>query len=507
MGISNLIEAASGRATVRFWPERDELGLGSAVGGNVTQVVRPGGPSTVAAILQNDRPSVDLVVCAIRGGARLVSLPTPSRGTQLGDYGAQLARVCEQVGVDHIVAPAWAVGALEDLGFCVRSLDGVRTGPPVASPAPDGFELVQCTSGTTEAPKAIGLSDDAVGANVMAILRALEPSRGDSAISWLPLSHDMGLIGLLLTGIAAMAPDWTGGGSVTIMDPRLVLGRPSTWLDALAATGASFTGAPDFGFRLASLEAARRPHHDLSRLRVAIVGGEIVRADTLRAFAEVHRPAGFSPLAFCPAYGMAEFGLAVSMTRPGDHWENFLRTDVGATPGVGEEFVGSGRPLDGYDVSEDRSDGGPPFPLVASGPSLGRDAIAAEPLGVGGAYRTGDLGRVIDGEVYVHGRSDDWIVVNGRNLLAPTLEWHLSRVGGVRAGRVATTVTPDGRWWVLYEGTQRSSNDNDDRAVATAAVGITGARPDSVVQVERGTLPYTPSGKLQRRLLAGLCGR
>ena len=299
------------------------------------------------------------------------------------------------------------------------------------------------------------LDDRALGANLAAILAAVRPRAGDTAVSWLPLSHDMGLVGMLLTSIAASAPDHAGRVDIVLLDPEQFLRAPRLWLRAISHWNGTFSAVPDFGLRLALRGSAAGL--DLHALRCLIVGGEVVRAGTLDELTTVLGPAGLDPRAVCPAYGMAEIGLAASMTRPGDPWRSrpaSRRALAGhdLAPPAGPEdhltLVSSGRALPGYRITAE----GPVGALTIAGPSIGIDGRTGRSFaGTDGRLVTNDLGFVDDGWVYVCGRTDDYFVANGRNIFAPEVEDAVSRVPGVRPGRVTVVGTPEGDWVLVAE--------------------------------------------------------
>ncbi len=442
---------------------------------------------------------------------------------------AELAEVvCRREGVREIVVPdalaALARAALSSRPTAVRVRAHSALGAaPIARPDPRGFHLVQHSSGSTGAPKGIELDDAALGSNVTALLAATGATAGDGTVSWLPLSHDMGLVGMLLTGVAAGAGATRGRSEVHLMEPGRFLRSPASWVQELSDRRASITAAPDMGYRLV-IDHGAAPAVDLSRLRCAIVGGEVVRASTLQRLTAALAPLGLSPSAPCPAYGLSEVGLGVSLTPPGAGWRELAldgdrvidrswrhgsapTSGGGRAGGLRSAVVASGVPLAGYDVGvagESRTGR-----LLVRGPSIGRHpGDGASLAGPDGWLDTGDLGAVVDGWVVVTGRADDLLVVHGLQVHAPALEDDLARVPGVRAGRVLAVTRPTGEWVVLAESERGADPATLRSDLAVVAVRHAGARPDEVTLVRRGQLPTTPSGKLRRgealaRLLRG----
>lgn len=464
----------------------------------------------VGLLMTNDRATVEVILGALASGSTLVSLPLPGRGADPSIYTHFLREVCKSQQISEIVVADEYAGLLEGTELSLRR-HSERSLYPLAAPANSGFHLVQFTSGATGRPRPVLIDDACLGANVAAILRVVQPEPRDAVVSWLPLAHDMGLVGMLLTGISAGGQGWASGGDIVLLDPLTFLRRPALWLEALDHWQGSFTAAPDFGYRLA-VQRGRPDGLDLSRVRCAIVGGEIIRAETLTAFTSAYGPQGLEPKALCPAYGLAELGLAATMTPVEENWcsreLSVARLADGEVcdPRRGEaatRLVASGQPLAGYDIASGSLSAGT-RPIAVRGPSIGIDGLTGESFAnPGGWHTTGDIGFVDDGWLYVCGRSDDYIVARGRNIHAPTLEAAVGESDGIRAGRVTATGLPDGQWVIIAEPTENAPlgpvrADVLHRAIRRVAVEVTATKPDTVVLVAPGTLPFTSSGKQQR---------
>jgi acyl-CoA synthetase (AMP-forming)/AMP-acid ligase II len=400
-------------------------------------------------------------------------------------------------------------GLIESPPVPVHTYDEVLGGGPMC-PFDGGGALVQFTSGSLGTPKGIFLSLDAVGANVEAIISTLEPDAGDSSCSWLPLSHDMGLIGLFLTPLAAGAPRF-GHHDLVLMTPESFVANPNSWLRTCSEFGSTFTVVPNFALELAVRTAKRAGSLDLSRIRVCIVGSESVRADTLNRFTETFAPHGFEPRAFCPAYGMAEATVAVTAVRPEQHWRALFFDGVslgGASfdgvsiDGPGSHtLVSTGRPIDGVDVRVPGA-AGVVGQIEFRSPSLLDRYIGAElRLTDDGYFRTSDLGLMEGGELFVVGRSDEVIIVAGRNLYPADVEAALPE-GIVRPGCVAAVEAPGGGLAIVAE--TRSSRvaatdlERLSRSIRGSVAVATGVGAATVAFVHRGALLKTPSGKLRR---------
>lgn len=463
----------------------------------------------MVALLTNDRQSVALVLGAILSGIRLVSVPLPPRSPDLDRYGRFLRAICSNAGVGSIVADPEVAVLLGSIGIDAGPLTAGAGG----GEATDGFALHQFSSGSTAAPKDIALSGADLATNVVATLAAVAPRAGDTTVSWLPLSHDMGLVGMLLASTVATSDRWVGPGNIVLLRPEDFLRAPTIWTDAISHWRGTFTASPDFGYRLAARDPRSAGDRDLSSLRCAIVGGEVVRDETLTTFAAAHASAGLSELALCPAYGLAEVGLAVTMTPPDRRWEAVDvsrdalaggRAIPAAPDGARQRLVASGDPLPGYEVRTGTI-GGDVLPLEVRGPSVGRDGRTGASFGAAdGWLTTGDVGCTGPGGLFVCGRDDDYVVVHGRNLYAPAVEQAVGSVPGVRAGRVAVVSEAGGRWLVAVEpdpGPAGRDPSTLRRAVLAAVVDEVSARPSEVAVLTPGALPMTSSGKLQRHEL------
>jgi len=304
----------------------------------------------------------------------------------------------------------------------------------------------------------------------------------------------MGLIGMVLTTIAAAGSAWGNQSSLTLLSPEDFLRRPAVWMEAIAQFEATFTAGPDFGYR----RAAQHPTAiDLSRLRVAIVGGEIVRADTLATFAATFGEARFDTRAFCPAYGLAEVGLCATITPPNERF----RTRSYAVGPRAVDLVSSGPQLRGYEiVVAGRNEEGPIEILTK--PKLDCASIAED--GERSLVVTGDRGFLEDGWLYVLGRTDDIAVVNGRKLYLPAILQGVGEHLLVRAGRCVAFDLPTGELVIAAELRSSDPDCSDGRrelvsSIRRKIIAVAGVAPDVICIVPPSTLPLTASGKLRTR--------
>jgi len=388
-------------------------------------------------------------------------------------------------------------------------------GAPVApgpggdrAPAPDDVAFIQCSSGTTRAPTPIPQTHRAVSANIDAIIDALPEAVRQApggCVSWLPLYHDMGLIGCLLSAVRAARP-------LTLIPPELFMVRPVIWLEALSRYRGAISAAPDFAYALCldKIVPGDTAGLDLSEWRLALDGAEPISADTLRAFAARFAPCGLRAEALTPVYGLAEAALAVTFSRADAPFtgRRFDRDALAAGEARdapdGVELVSVGRPLPGYavevrDAAGERVRDALVGRVWARGPSLVTAYHNAPAPIRDGWLDTGDVGVVRDGELYLCGRAKDVIIVRGRNHAPQDLERACSEVAGVRTGCVVAGADGAGgreRVVLLVEVREaREGLAEDCRGAVRAACGL---EPGEVVLVAPGTLPRTSSGKLRR---------
>ncbi len=302
---------------------------------------------------------------------------------------------------------------------------------------PQEVAYLQFTSGSTGAPKAAMITQQALLANSYGSLtHGVDLRDDDRFVSWLPFYHDMGLVGCLLTVMA-------GQRSIDYLDTREFAMRPRRWLELMSSSKATIAYSPPFGYEMCSrrIRPSDVASYDLSNWRVAGLGAEPILPEVPARFAGLLAPAGFDALAFVPSYGMAEASLAVSFSPlrkgivvdwvdPAELSDQLRATAVAA--GTGSGFVRCGGPLPGHDL-EVCDDAGKPLPdlhvgrIRVRGPSVmsgyfEQPALTSQVLSRDGWLDTGDVGYVVDGEVVVTGRHNDMIIVNGRNIWPQDIE-------------------------------------------------------------------------------------
>lgn len=397
------------------------------------------------------------------------------------------------------------------------------------TPLDDDIAFLQYTSGSTSAPKGVMVSHGNLLANEKAIGHALAIGPEDIIVSWLPLFHDMGLIGGLLQ-------PFYQGVKLVLMTPRYFLERPIRWLQAINRHGGTISGGPDFSYRLCleRIKDIQLASLDLSSWRVAFSGAEPVRNETLAAFVERFAVAGFAQDSVCPCYGLAEATLMVSTNRSAEQLAlafdaNALRQGQAIQSVKGQAvlqpeerlLVSNGDVVAGHQVSIRHTDtgvarkNGETGEIWVNGPSIAKgywnrlDATANTFVERDGDtwLRTGDLGFIHQGQLYVAGRIKDLIIVRGHNLYPQDIEQAVEHeVEAVRKGRVAAFAVDgiDGEGVGLAVEISRSLQklipvENLVAALSTAVSDSCGESLQVVVLLNPGALPKTSSGKLQRQ--------
>jgi amino acid adenylation domain-containing protein/non-ribosomal peptide synthase protein (TIGR01720 family) len=391
---------------------------------------------------------------------------------------------------------------------------------------PDDIAFLQYTSGSTALPKGVQVSHGNLVANEVLIRRGfgIDLNPDDVIVSWLPLYHDMGLIGGLLQPIFSGVP-------CVLMSPAYFLGRPLRWLEAISEYRGTISGGPDFAYRLCSERVSETALErlDLSNWRVAYSGSEPIRLDTLERFAEKFAACGFTANNFFASYGLAEATLFVAGGRRG-HGIPALRVDEQALaanraePGQGSAIMscGTSQPehavliADPHTLTElaDNCVG----ELWASGPSIARgywrnpEASAKTFVQHAGRtwLRTGDLGFIREGEVYITGRLKDLLIVRGHNLYPQDIEQTIEReVEVVRKGRVAAFAVNDNGLEGIGIAAEISRSVQKIlppealiKAIRQAVAEAYQEAPCVVVLLNPGGLPKTSSGKVQRAACA-----
>jgi len=481
-----------------------------ATAGLRQQGIRPG--SMVAALITNCTPSVCGFLGSWGAGATIASLPIPARGQAITDYVALLRRLCDSLDAEVLLIEDRFAGFLGDAGLDqeppIVTYESLVEHPDLGDftpPGEDDVMFIQFSSGTTAEPRGVELTGRAVEAQLrrLADRLSIDPSR-DIGLMWLPLSHDMGFFG---GDVLA----WYTGMRGILASPERFLAQPWTWFEDCARFGATITVGPSFAYALAARAARERTLPGPLALRLCVTGGELVSMTHLAACATAFEPYGLTLTPFTPAYGLAEATLAVAMVDYRDEpksisvdFDRLIGGEVSVVDGAGpdtRELVSCGRLLPDFRVWSD-GDGGE---LRISGPSLatgyrGRPELTAAKFD-DGAFTTGDLGFVHDDELYVVGRTDDRLIVAGRNIDVADLEQEIADDPRVRKGNcVVVDLHANGKQKIVLVAEAAPGTEGLEllRNARTIAARKHGLRIDDVVVLGRGEFPKTPSGKAQR---------
>ncbi|MEN0062385.1 MAG: fatty acyl-AMP ligase [Myxococcota bacterium] len=470
-------------------------------------------------------------LAALRVGVVPVPLYPPMSFGNLKAYVERTARILTNAGAHVLVTSPLLFDLLQGLKAFVEPLEHVINAAELSEPGdapdyptitPDDLAFLQYTSGSTSDPKGVMVTHGSLIANAHAIMvhgAKIAPEAGDKGVSWLPLYHDMGLIGFVISPVYHGIP-------VVFIPTMRFIKQPNVWLETMHRHQATVSFAPNFAYALAArrAKASDIARWDLSRVKVLGCGAEPIQPKTMREFHETFAPAGLSNTAILPAYGMAEATLAMTF-KPVDEPLRTLTISAsklaeageveqidGATAAEGEavEHVSCGVTFPEHEIAV-LDDDMRPLPdgtegeLCFRGPSVTKGYFG-NPEATAKAFRdgwirTGDLGFMLDGQTYVTGRIKDLIIVNGRNVHPQAVEWAVAEIEGVRKGNVIAFSVPGttGEELIVTLETRAA----DPQALVPQVRSIVqrelSLRVSEVRCLPPGTLPKTSSGKLQRR--------
>ncbi len=389
----------------------------------------------------------------------------------------------------------------------------------------DSIAFIQYTSGSTGDPKGVVLTQANILASIRCMARALDARSNDVFVSWLPLYHDMGLIGAWLGALVTGFP-------LVLMSPLSFLHHPVEWLRVIHEFGGTLSGGPNFAYELCLRRISDDDLNglDLSSWRVAFNGAEPVSKNTMEGFSQRYSDYGFDSLAMTPVYGLAEATLGVAFTPKGrgarvdrvDREQLFKRALAAPAKAQDEvlEFVSCGLPIPEFEVRivddashelPDRAEGEVEFkgPSVTQG--YYRNETATQALVSGDWRRSGDRGYLADGELYLTGRDKDVVIRAGRNLYPYALEQAVADIDGVRRGCVAVfgSLHPDDgteRLVVVAESRESDQKTREDirGQIESLALEHLGLAADEVILAPPQTILKTSSGKIRRAALAQL---
>ncbi len=469
--------------------------------------------------------------------AGLVPVPMPlpmAFGGRLG-YISHIRRMIESAGASAALCPkALLEMTLEAAnGLTLKAVGTLEVfdaytddGAPLPDITPEALSYLQYSSGSTRFPLGVGVTQRALLSNCRAITQhGLKIIANDRCVSWLPFYHDMGLVGFLLVPVTTQM-------SVDYVSTREFARRPLIWPTLISRNGGTLSFSPSFGYDLCArrgASGARPDNLDLSRWRVAGIGGDMIRDSVLSHFSDCFAASGFRKQAFVASYGMAEATLAISFAPLNtgietDHIDlDQLEASAIAAPiksnGNGasakrsRNFVYCGPVLPGHELEIRDPDGKVlgerrAGRIVVRGPSLMREYFGnqeetARALSADGWLDTGDLGYLSGDALVITGRSKDLILINGRNVWPQDLEWAVEQeVDGLRSGDVAAFSVDESvseRVVLLAHCRKTSEGDREDlRQAIIETIRAKAGLDCEVMLVAPHSLPQTSSGKLSR---------
>jgi len=501
-----------------------------SLAGVLSRSIEPGRP--VAVMLPTGRDFLESFFAVLFAGGVPVPLAPPARLSQIEDHlrrqviilkSCQAPLLITSPEIERLSRLAKLhlptlerIATVETLRLEVRDED---TADCPVHVSPTGLALLQYTSGSTGDPKGVMLTHANLLANVAAIAERLETSSDDVYVSWLPLYHDMGLIGGVLHALYCRIP-------LVLLPPQQFLARPVRWFKAIHRFGGTMTVAPNFAYEICRrrLTDADLEGVDLSGLRLTLNGAEAVSAATLEGFTRRFEPYGYRADAMAACYGLAENTLAVSCARMGRRptidtidRELMLREER-AVPVIGRQnalrFVACGPLMRGVEVRiQDRSGhevgereiGRIFFRGTSAAAGYYRNAVATGELFDRGWRDSGDLGYRAGEDIFVTGRAKDLVIRAGLNISPAVLEEAVGAIEGIRRGCVAVFGIRDRQLGserlIVAAETKERGQDEGDRlrsVINEASIACVGIAPDEVALLAPRSLLKTSSGKLRR---------
>lgn len=484
---------------------------------------------TVAIMLPTGLEFLFSFFGVLLAGGIPVPIYPPFRPDRLEEYTKREAGILRNAEVRFLITFARAQplgkilkGFIPSLKGVVKVSDLLSADKKLIIPSiyKQDIAFIQYTSGSTGDPKGVQLSHFNLLSNISVYGKGVKVTAADRIVSWLPLYHDMGLIGAWLGSLYYGVP-------LILYSPLSFLNRPERWLWAIHHNRATLSAGPNFAYELCirKIDDESLEGLDLSSWRLALNGAEAVYPDTIRKFTKRFQPYGFRPDAFFPAYGLAESSVALSFPEPGKlpiidkiKREPFELEGKAIPAEEGEqstlEFVGCGRTLEGHAIKivdeniktlPDRHVGMVLFKGPSAMQGYHRNAKATAAVYHDGWWDSGDYAYLSDGQLFVTGRKKDVIIKAGRNIFPPEIEDIVNNVEGVRKGcAVAFGVVDKAQGTekliVVAETFTRETTEREKLAVQInqAIVSAIDMPPDKVVLVVPRTIPKTSSGKLQR---------
>lgn len=520
-----LRDAATPAGAFTYWRLADEARR--AAEGLVARDVAPG--DRIALMLPTGLDFFVAFFGALYAGAIPVPIYPPMRMAQIEEHLTRQIGILRNAGVKLLITAAEGirlaglarrrVETLEEIVAVADLVSGANGAPLPPTREAGATAMLQYTSGSTGDPKGVVLSHANLLANVRAMGLAIGATSADTFVSWLPLYHDMGLIGAWLGCLHFGAP-------LYVMSPLTFLSRPASWLEAIDRHRGTLSAAPNFAFELCldKIDPAQIEGLDLSSLRMVANGAEPISPRTIRRFAEKFAKYGFRAEAMAPVYGLAENSVGLAFPPPGRAplidriSRDSLATDGRAEPAgdatAALEFVSCGAPLPGHEIRvvdaagrelAERREGRLEFRGPSATAGYFRNEEKSKALIRGGWLDSGDRAYTAGGEVYVTGRVKDIVIRAGRHLYPQEIEEAVAALPGIRKGCVAAFGAPD-----VETGTERLIVVAETYETAPEALGaletkvqaavaaVCGAPAEEVRFLPPRSTPKTSSGKIRR---------
>jgi acyl-CoA synthetase (AMP-forming)/AMP-acid ligase II len=486
----------------------------------------------VALVLRTGPLFLESFFGVLYAGAIPVPLYPPVRLGRLEDYHQATAKMLTRVSARMCISDGFLARLLGKSLAAARPALGLHLAAALDGAdelqhraAPDDLALIQFSSGSTVDPKPVGLTHRQLTAHIAALTQLGEATARDVYVTWLPLYHDMGLIGALLTTIAYPGP-------MVLIPPEAFLTRPAIWLRALSRHRGTISAAPNFAYALClrRVDDEQMVGLDLASWRVAACGAEMVSGQVMRRFVERFARCGFRGEALLPVYGLSEASLAVTFS-PARHSPRSMIVDGPALANglvrpldertaapTAREVVSVGSPVPGVEVELRDEEG-----AVVADKVVGRIFVKSPALMQGyfgepeataavlnqGWLDTGDLGFVNGSELFIAGRAKDLVIIRGANHPPQEFEECLAGIEGLRPGcAVALGFVPPGsasenggeELLILAERSENEKPAGELTAgIRDAVLERTGIQVHTIQLLLPGTLPRTSSGKMRRR--------
>ena len=489
----------------------------------------------VGIMLPTGREFFEIFFGVILAGAIPVPMYPPVRLSQLEEHLRRQAGILRNSEAALLVIPTEGRALAQLLGAQIETLRGVSTVQDLREHSRDALSLqcreddlamLQYTSGSTGDPKGVMLTHANLLANIRAMGEAINADSSDRFVSWLPLYHDLGLIGAWFGSLYFAIP-------VIVMSPLRFIVRPESWLWAIHRNSATLTAAPNFAFELCvnKIDDSAIDGLDLSSLRMIANGAEHVSADTVRRFTERFEPYGFKAEAMTPVYGLAEnsVGLAFSAIDEKPIIDRVDRRALPkqemAVPAQADDqhpmsFVSCGVPLPGNQIRivdalgrevEERKQGRLEFKGPSSTRGYYRNPEKSRMLFHDGWLDSSDLAYVAEGKLFITGRVKDIIIKGGRNIYPEEIEEAVGNVTDIRKGCVAAFASSDiktgsERLVVVAEtrATESERRSKLEYEVNQSVIDILGMPADEIIIASPHTVPKTSSGKIRRSTMCEL---